>query len=77
LSILDVRKNQEDLVMADNGKALLEKNKMPTWIEELQKITDTLKPIGYEVIGYKDHAQVGEPANMITVNLKRAQGWKQ
>jgi uncharacterized protein (DUF302 family) len=44
-----------------------------TWIEELQKITDALKSIGYEVVGYKDHMQIGEGIGMITVNLKRAQ----
>jgi hypothetical protein len=45
--------------------------KTPTWIEELQKIAETLKSIGYEVVGYKDHLQTGEGISMITVNLKR------
>jgi hypothetical protein len=48
-----------------------EKIKKLTWIEELQKIAETLKSIGYEVVGYKDHLQTGEGISMITVNIKR------
>jgi hypothetical protein len=64
------KKTGEDLSMNKELKKI-----EPTWIEELEKIADTLKPIGYEVVGYKDHLQVGEGIGMITVNLKRNPDW--